>query len=97
MNCGATDAVRGSANTPTAELSFILASSASVGVLCEDAATLKSIAPQLNALNVTRTLGSRVRFAVVLWGDVDAALVDEVGAGCEVRHHQRAPAAARLL
>lgn len=76
MRCGACNAVRGSVTAADAELGFILSSSGAVGVACDDDVTLRRLAPHLGSLNATHP--GRVRFVVLLWGDVDAALAQEV-------------------
>jgi len=76
MRCGACNAVRGSVTAADSELGFILSSSGAVGVVCDDAATLRRLAPQLGSLDATQP--GRVRFVVLLWGDVNDALAQEV-------------------
>ena len=58
---GCCDCVRGSQNTPVEELEFILEASESVGLICEDADTLRSLVPKIRELNEHQPT---VRFAV---------------------------------
>lgn len=68
----AASAVRGaSASSP--ELAHVMECSGCMGLIVQDAAVLEKVAPYLHAQ------GQKVRFVVLLWGDVDLTLRQRAG------------------
>eukprot|EP00899_Mesostigma_viride_P006804 jgi/Mesvir1/16124/Mv08408-RA.1 len=74
MTVGAVGAVRGSHNTSTEELSFILDESKARAVVCEDWPTLSRLLPAVKALN-DKTPG-KILYAGILWGSLPEEAVE---------------------
>ena len=72
MLCGAANAVRG-ANTSTQELVYIMKHSQCTGLIVQDAGVLSNLVSHI------KSSGQRVRFVVVLWGDVSVAAKQRAG------------------
>lgn len=69
---GAANAVRG-ANTNTTELAYIMKHSQCTGLILQDAGVLSKLVPHLHSS------GRRVRFVVILWGDVSVSIRQQAG------------------
>lgn len=72
MLCGAANAVRGT-NTSTQELAYIMKHSQCTGLIVQDAGVLSNLVSHI------KSSGQRVRFVVVLWGDVSVAARQRAG------------------
>lgn len=72
MLSGGANAVRG-ANVSTQELAYIMKHSQCTGLILEDAGALSNLVPHM------KTSGQRVRFVVVLWGDVSVSVRQQAG------------------